>query len=73
VAEKSASDTIRLAIISAFAFVIALAWNDAIRTFFDDIILPNLPVPGTGYIYKVVLAVIVTLIAAVGVWIFSKK
>jgi hypothetical protein len=72
-AEKPASETIRLAIISAFALVIALAWNDAIRTFFDDYVIPNLPVPGQGYIYKVFMAVGVTIVAGIGIWLFSRK
>ena len=61
-----------MAISAGFGLVIALAWNDAIRSSVDKI-LEALNVQTTTYIYKIIAAVIVTIIAVIGLMILSKK
>jgi hypothetical protein len=60
------------AIAAAFAFVIALAWNDAIKTGVDQMIA-SMGITGTSYLIKVVAALIVTAIAVVGIWLVSRS
>ena len=59
------------AIAAAFAFVIALTWNDAIKTGVDQLIA-SMGIIGTSYLLKVLAALIVTVIAVIGIWIASK-
>jgi len=70
---KKISDTVKFAIVGAFSLVIALAWNEAIKSFFDEVIVPLVAVPGTGYVYKAYLAIAVTIIAAAGIWFFTQR
>jgi len=53
------------AIAAGFAFVIALVWRDAIQAGIDDF-LNKLGIEGTGYIYKVIVALLVTIICVIG-------
>ncbi len=53
---------------AAFAFVAALFWNTAIT----DTIKALLPVTGTAWMYEIVSAVIVTVVAVVVVYSLSK-
>lgn len=62
---------IALAIGAAFGLVIALAWNDAIREGIDQL-MKNLGITGTAYIYKIITAIIITIIAVIGIMIVSK-
>lgn len=59
------------AIAAAFAFVIALSWNDAIKTGVDQLIA-SMGITGTSYLLKVLAALIVTAIAVIGIWLVSR-
>ncbi|MDP7140809.1 MAG: DUF5654 family protein [Candidatus Woesearchaeota archaeon] len=59
------------AVLAAFGFVIALVWRDAIRAGVDEIIQRS-GMEGTGYIYQIVSAVIVTIICVIGILFFSR-
>lgn len=59
------------AIAAAFAFVIALSWNDAIKSGVDSLIA-SMGITGTSYLLKVLAALIVTAIAVIGIWIVSR-
>lgn len=54
-------------IISAFGFVTALFWRDAIQQFIDQIV-PK----GEGLFYSFLAAIIVTAIAVMVIWLISK-
>lgn len=60
-----------LAIASAFAFVMALTWNEAIKEGVNQIIV-NMGLTGEAYIYKIITAIIVTVICIMGIMLFSK-
>lgn len=64
-------DKIALSIGAAFGLVIALAWNDAIKEGVDKI-TTALGLVGTAYVYKIIAAVIVTIIAVIGIILISK-
>ncbi len=53
------------AIAAGFAFVMALVWRDAIQAGIDRI-LDKLGIEGSGYIYKIIVAVFVTVVCVVG-------
>ncbi len=53
------------AIAAGFAFVMALVWRDAIQAGIDKI-LEKFGITGSGYIYKIILAVFVTLVCVIG-------
>ncbi len=53
------------AIAAGFAFVMALVWRDAIQAGIDRL-FEKLGVEGTGYIYKIIIAVLVTVMCVVG-------
>lgn len=60
-----------IAILAAFAFLIALSWRD----FFSELVshlIERFTLPGGLYIYKLINALIVTLIAVIGIMIISK-
>ncbi|MEA2038094.1 MAG: DUF5654 family protein [Nanoarchaeota archaeon] len=59
------------AVLAALGFVIALVWRDAIRAGVDEII-SKVGVEGTGYIYQITMAALVTVICVIGIVIFSK-
>ena len=56
---------------AAFAFVIALSWNDTIKTSVDSIIVA-MGLQGSPYTMKVITSVIVTIIALIGIYFASK-
>ncbi len=56
---------IATAIAAAFAFVIALVWRDAIQAGIDDF-LNRVGIEGTGYIYKIIVAFLVTILCVIG-------
>lgn len=58
--------TMATAIAAAFGFVIALFWNDAIKATIEQI-LNALNITAQTYIYKIIVAVIVTIISAVAI------
>ncbi len=59
------------ATLAAFAFVIALVWRDAIRSGVDKII-EKVGMEGTGYIYQITMALIVTAVCIVGIMVASR-
>ncbi len=61
-----------IAISSAFALVIALTWNDAIRGAVDKL-LEIMNVQTTTYLYKIIAAIIITFICVIGILIASKR
>ena len=54
-------------IVSAFAFVAALFWRDAISAFIEEIV-PE----GQGMIYQFGVAVFVTIIAVIAIYVVSR-
>lgn len=54
-------------IVSAFAFVAALFWRDAISAFIEEIV-PE----GQGIIYQFGIAIFVTMIAVIAIYIVSR-
>lgn len=54
-------------IISAFGFVAALFWRDAIKAFIDEFV-PQ----GEGMLYQLFAAIIVTIIAVIIIYVISK-
>jgi hypothetical protein len=72
---KEVSDKIKNkaagAILAAFAFVIALVWRDVIKEGVNEII-NRLGIEGSGYIYTVISASLVTTVCVIGIIFFSK-
>lgn len=59
------------AILAAFAFVIALIWRDAIKAGIDEV-KNRVGIEGTGYIYQITIALIVTLVCVIGIMVVSR-
>ena len=59
------------AVTASFAFVIALSWNDAIKSGVDQLIA-KMGITGSSYILKILAALIITAIAVVGIYLFSR-
>jgi len=59
------------AVLAAFAFVIALVWRDAIKEAADRI-LEMFGLTGSAYIYRIITAMVVTIICVIGIIIFSR-
>lgn len=59
------------AVLAAFAFIIAFAWRDAIKEGVNEIVAKS-GIEGTGYIYHIISALIVTLLCVIGIMFFSK-
>tara|TARA_Y100000310_G_C20573350_1_gene759187 strand:+ start:471 stop:830 length:360 start_codon:yes stop_codon:yes gene_type:complete len=68
---KETARRITTAITAAFAFVIALAWKDAIRSSIDSIVL-KMGVPSTVYFYEFIIAFVITLVCVLGIMLTSK-
>ncbi len=72
---KVALDTLRgrvaTAISAALAFVIALSWNDAIKTGVNNLVQAA-GLDGSEYIYSILTALLVTVIAIIGIYVVSK-
>ncbi len=60
-----------VAILAAFAFIIALVWRDAIQEGVNALVV-HLDIPKEGYIFNLIAAIIVTMICVVGILIVSK-
>ena len=61
-----------LAITTAFALVIALYWQGVIQEGVNEMLkILGMPVV-SAYIYRILAAVIVTIICVIGIWYFSK-
>ena len=59
------------AITAAFAFLIALVWRDAIQEGVNNI-MTTLGITGTAYIYKIYVAIAITIICVVALILFSR-
>jgi len=69
--EKEVRKNIATAVLAAFAFIIALVWRDAIQGVVNEIVA-RMGLNGTGYIYTIIIASIVTLICVLGIMFFSR-
>lgn len=56
---------------AAFAFLIALAWRDAITESVNQMI-ESLNIPEIAYLYKFLTAFIITAVCILGIWATSK-
>ena len=65
--ELDIKGTMATLIISAFGFVAALFWRDAIKEFIDEVI-PE----GEGLMYQFAVAIIVTIIAVIAIYVVSR-
>ncbi len=63
---KEIQKNVATAILAAFGFIIALVWRDAIQESIDNL-LKILNLTGTGYFYRILTAVIVTLVCVFGI------
>lgn len=63
--------TFATAIAAAFGFVMALSWNDALKAVVDQFLV-TFGLSGQEYVYKLVAAIIVTIIAVIGIWITAR-
>ncbi len=68
---KEVQKNIATAILAAFGFIIALVWRDAIQESIDKL-LKVFNLTGTGYFYKILTAIIMTIICAFGIMQVSK-
>ena len=68
---KAVRKNMAVAISAAFALVIALAWNEAIKEGVNSIV-EKLNIPHIGYLFNIITAVIITVICIIGILIFSK-
>lgn len=59
------------AILAAFGFVIALVWRDAIQAGINEAV-DKVGIKGTGYIYQITIAIIITIICVFGIMFFSR-
>jgi len=62
---------IATAILAALGFVIALVWRDAIQESVDKV-LKVLNITGTGYFYKILTAILVTIICVIAIMQISR-
>ena len=62
---------IATAVSAAFAFVIALSWNDTIKTGVDKLVA-NSGLDGSSYLYALSTSLIVTLFCVAGIYLASK-
>jgi len=69
--EKRVKNRVSIALAGAFALVIALSWNEAIKEVVSDII-GYLNIVGPTYYYKIIAAIITTIIGVLGIMYFSK-
>lgn len=69
---NSVKEKIMVAIAGAFALVIALSWNEFIKEGVTKIV-EMLGATGEGWIFKLIAALVTTLICVIGIMIVSKK
>lgn len=67
----SVKGRIATAVSAAFAFVIALTWNDAIKQGVENLV-KSAGLSGSSYLYSLFTAIIVTLICVLGIFFTSK-
>ena len=68
---KAVRKNIGIAIMGAFALVIALVWNETIKEGVDRL-MEILGIRPETYAFKMVAAIIVTVICVIGILIFSR-
>lgn len=68
---REVQKNIGTAILAAFGFIIALVWRDAIQESIDKL-LKVLNLTGTGYFYKIITAIIITVTCVIGIMQVSK-
>lgn len=59
------------AILAAFGFIIALVWRDAIQAALNEIVA-RVGIEGTGYVYQITMAALITIICVIGILFLSK-
>ena len=64
--KDSARSNFTTLMVSGFGLVSALSWNDAIKTAVAELF------PGSAYLYKFYVAVLVTFISVVAIYLISK-
>ena len=69
--QKKARNRTGLAVVAAFALVIGLSWNEAIKALVNDILI-KLEVTGTTFYYKIIAAILTTIICVAGIMYFSR-
>lgn len=69
--KKEVRKNVLKAILAAFAFIIAFAWRDAIKEGVNELVV-RYGIEGTGYVYHIISALIVTLVCVIGIMIFSR-
>jgi len=69
--KKEFKKQLAIALLAAFAFLIALSWRDFISEIVNKIII-FFGIQGQTYIVKFIAALIITIIAVIGILIFSK-
>lgn len=69
--QKEVRKHIITAISAAFAFIMALFWRDAIQSGIDSF-LASVGLTGDAYIYKIIVAVVVTIICVIGIVILAR-
>ena len=68
---KAVRKNIGVAIMGAFALVIALVWNETIKEGVEKL-MNALGIHPETYIFKIVAAIMVTVICVIGILIFSR-
>jgi len=68
--QERVRNRIGLALVGAFALVIALSWNEAIKAVVTDI-LNYFNVTGTTFYYNLIAAILTTVICVLGIMYFS--
>lgn len=69
---SSVKEKITVAIAGAFALVIALSWNEFIKEGVTKIV-DLMGATGEGWIFKLIAALVTTIICVVGIMIVSRK
>lgn len=70
--QKEVKKNTIMAVTAAFAFLIALVWRDAISEAINKF-LEILNLTQTGYLYKIISALIITLICVIGITIANRQ
>lgn len=68
---KAVRKNIATAILAAFSFIIALVWRDAIQEAINNLVT-KLGIPSSAYLFKIITAVIVSVVCVIFIIIFSK-
>lgn len=69
---SSVKEKTMVAIAGAFALVIALSWNEFIKEGVTKIV-EMMGATGEGWIFKLIAALVTTLICVIGILIISRK